>query len=276
MNYQVKAMHLSFLLHSALIFSVIILSRNVVPIKVPLVIDFTVETVNEITAKPAVSNRAPSTPQRMETAPAISHPVVPAHMSKKSAKRASPSRAEDHPQKIALRQSTSAPPRPLDHTNNTAKDAVKNQTVLSNSTPTLKEHKTPPAALTATSPGDTGKIESEIQAAALDAWKNGNNDAGGIRNKGEKYLQNNFDYIRNLIMRNLSFPAAARKLGWSGKILISFVIKEDGNVEDIKIITGSGHEILDINVISAIHRTAPLPKPPVKAQLILPIVYSLK
>lgn len=77
-------------------------------------------------------------------------------------------------------------------------------------------------------------------------------------------------------MRNLSFPAAARKLGWSGKILISFVIVEDSNVEDIKIIFSSGYEVLDHNVVSVIRRTAPFPKPAIKAQLILPIAYNLK
>ena len=77
-------------------------------------------------------------------------------------------------------------------------------------------------------------------------------------------------------MRNLTFPATARKLGWTGKILVSFIIMEDGNVEEINVLSGSGHDVLDNNVVTAIRRTAPFPEPPVRAQLVLPIVYSLR
>ena len=45
---------------------------------------------------------------------------------------------------------------------------------------------------------------------------------------------------------------------------------------NINILSGSGHEVLDVNVVAAIRRTAPFPQPPVDAHLILPIVYSLK
>jgi len=86
----------------------------------------------------------------------------------------------------------------------------------------------------------------------------------------------NFEYIRRLILNNLSFPATARKMGLTGKIVVSFLLREDGQVEDIAIVSGSGHEILDNNVVATIRRIAPFPRPPARAQLVLPIVYNLK
>ena len=89
-------------------------------------------------------------------------------------------------------------------------------------------------------------------------------------------MQGNYEYIRKHIMESLIYPAVAQKRGWRGKVLVSFVINEGGEVEDITIVTSCGHDLLDSNVISTIHKAAPFPKPPERAQIILPIVYDLK
>jgi protein TonB len=127
-----------------------------------------------------------------------------------------------------------------------------------------------PAPQAAAGSPDSSTIRPDPDSPAPVAGSN------GAKQAEQHYLRQNFEHIRSLIMRNLTFPAAARKLGWTGKIRVSFIIREDGRVEDINIVSGSGHEVLDRNVLAAIRRTAPFPEPPVKAQLILPIVYSLK
>ena len=91
-----------------------------------------------------------------------------------------------------------------------------------------------------------------------------------------EFVRNNFAHIRELIVANLTFPAIARKMGWTGKIVVMFTLTMEGEAEDIVIVSGSEHEVLNKNVIAAIRRTAPFPKPPTQAELVLPISYTLK
>jgi len=91
-----------------------------------------------------------------------------------------------------------------------------------------------------------------------------------------RYLREHFAYIRDLILKNLTYPPMARKVGWQGKVKVSFIIKEDGRVEGIRIIESSGYRLLDRNVVETIHDVQPFPKPPVRAELIIPVAYVLK
>lgn len=91
-----------------------------------------------------------------------------------------------------------------------------------------------------------------------------------------RYLQEHFAYIRDLIMNNLTYPPMARKVGWQGKVRVSFVIRKDGRVEALKVVESSGHGILDKNVVETIRQVQPFPKPPVRAELVIPVVYMLK
>jgi len=90
------------------------------------------------------------------------------------------------------------------------------------------------------------------------------------------YLREHFVYIRDLIMKNLKYPEVARKLGWKGAVTVSFVVLESGAAYNIKVIKSSGHDILDKAVIKTIQETQPFPKPPVKAELTIPIVFRLE
>jgi biopolymer transport protein ExbB len=78
------------------------------------------------------------------------------------------------------------------------------------------------------------------------------------------------------VLRNISYPDSARRMGWQGKILLSFIISADGSVREIKIIQGSGFPILDKSAVETVKDTAPFPKPPVEAQLVIPIIFRLK
>lgn len=95
-------------------------------------------------------------------------------------------------------------------------------------------------------------------------------DAGGRA----AYLKEHFNYIRDLITRNLAYPAVARRMGWKGQMIVSFVICEGGRVENIRILKSSGHRILDENAVNTIKRIQPFPKPPVKAEIVIPIAYQ--
>ncbi|MBI5632344.1 MAG: energy transducer TonB [Nitrospirae bacterium] len=91
----------------------------------------------------------------------------------------------------------------------------------------------------------------------------------------QNYLKEHFAYIRNIVQQKLSYPKIARKMGWAGKVIISFVVCTDGHAKDITIKEGSGIEMLDKNAIAAVQQASPFPRPPIEAQLIIPISYSL-
>jgi len=74
----------------------------------------------------------------------------------------------------------------------------------------------------------------------------------------------------------LTYPRKALKEGWSGTVLLSFIILENGQVSNIRILKSSGHEILDTNVIDTIKTISPFPKPPLRAELHMQIPYQLE
>jgi protein TonB len=89
-------------------------------------------------------------------------------------------------------------------------------------------------------------------------------------------MREHFVYIRDLIVKNLKYPPAARRLGWKGAVTVSFVVLENGLARDIKIVKSSGHDILDQAVVKTIQQIQPFPKPPAKAELTVPIVFRLE
>jgi protein TonB len=91
----------------------------------------------------------------------------------------------------------------------------------------------------------------------------------------KKYLQEHFAYISDAIMKSLSYPAMARKMGWQGKVTLTFVVREDGGVRDVRVVESSGRDLLDRNAVEAVKKASPFPRPPVEAQLIVPVRYRL-
>ena len=91
----------------------------------------------------------------------------------------------------------------------------------------------------------------------------------------EQYLKEHFLYIKESVQNKITYPPIARKMGWQGRVLISFVICRDGSVKDIRIVKSSGFKALDKKAVEVIQKTAPFPRPPVSAELIIPITYKL-
>ena len=92
----------------------------------------------------------------------------------------------------------------------------------------------------------------------------------------QRYVSEHFAYIKKLIQQNLTYPHVAKKAGWTGKVTVSFIVLESGRAESINILKSSGYSILDNNVIKTIKEVSPFPKPPVKAELHMPIIYQLE
>jgi protein TonB len=96
-----------------------------------------------------------------------------------------------------------------------------------------------------------------------------------ISSEKTRYIRAHFSYIKDLIHKQIIYPATAKKMGWDGKVIVSFIISSEGYTRNIMISKSSGHEILDENVVKAVKRASPFPKPPVEAQIIIPVLYQL-
>lgn len=86
--------------------------------------------------------------------------------------------------------------------------------------------------------------------------------------------------LRERIEELKRYPAMARMNNWQGKVVLKFVVKEDGTVENLEVVQSSGHAVLDEAAMDTIRRASPLPlkhelgKPRVTFQF--PISYTLR
>lgn len=90
-----------------------------------------------------------------------------------------------------------------------------------------------------------------------------------------RYLKEHFDYIRDLVKQQLIYPPMARKMRWSGRVLVAFTIAEDGSAHNIRVEEGSGFPILDKRAVETVRKAAPFPKPPMRADIVLPINFKI-
>lgn len=86
--------------------------------------------------------------------------------------------------------------------------------------------------------------------------------------------------LRDRIEELKRYPPMARMNNWQGKVVLKFVVKEDGTVENLEVVQSSGHTVLDEAAMETIRRASPLPlkhelgKPRVTFQF--PISYTLR
>ena len=91
----------------------------------------------------------------------------------------------------------------------------------------------------------------------------------------ELYVKVNFHHIKDNIQNKISYPRLARKMGWEGKVIVSFVVDKDGKILEVNIVESSGFAALDKNAIATIRKAGPFPCPPVSAKLVVPVIYRL-
>jgi periplasmic protein TonB len=163
----------------------------------------------------------------------------------------------------------SAPPAPVKR-RAPAQPAVQPEAVSTAAAPSpdVQEYPGPPAPAGEEAGGGAG------EAAASAAGGGGAGPADEASQRAA-YVNEYFLFIKERIVRNLVFPPAARRMGWSGKVLISFIVCRDGQVSEIRIVESTGYPVLDRSAVDTIRKVAPFPKAPVEAELTMPIVYRL-
>jgi len=92
----------------------------------------------------------------------------------------------------------------------------------------------------------------------------------------EKFLIEKLSFISQIIQNNITYPYIARKMGWEGKVLISFVLTKDGKISFLTVEKSSGYKVLDENAIDTIKKVSKyFPLPPLDVKIKIPISYKL-
>lgn len=114
-------------------------------------------------------------------------------------------------------------------------------------------------------------------ASGAGAGGEGAGATGGNRDgtTGADAYPEGFGRIRDAIQSAIAYPAAARRMGWEGKVLVSFRLLPDGSVRDVRVVRGSGHPVLDRGAVDAVRNASPFPRPPSGAEIVTPVVYRL-
>jgi protein TonB len=92
----------------------------------------------------------------------------------------------------------------------------------------------------------------------------------------ERFLIEKLSLISQIIQNNITYPYIARKMGWEGKVLISFVLTKEGKISFLIIERSSGYKVLDENAIDTIKKVSKyFPLPPLDVKIKIPISYKL-
>lgn len=93
----------------------------------------------------------------------------------------------------------------------------------------------------------------------------------------QEYLDSHLATIRDLLIKYRKYPTQAVRLKQEGDVRISFRLKNNGEVEDIKILGSSGYELLDEDAMKLIQKTALyFPKPSKSVRITVPLRYNLR
>jgi protein TonB len=95
------------------------------------------------------------------------------------------------------------------------------------------------------------------------------NGKGKVLNYGNNFDARDFPFIADTINKQFrnKYPDRARRMGWEGKVLISFVIFENGTIHNVKIMNGSGRRDFDEHARDILEKTTFTQKLPYRLQV---------
>lgn len=195
-------------------------------------------------------------------------PTCPVAPAKPTVAAVRPSKSVQAPPPVPVVENivSQAQPSPVPALENTPQQVVSETTAPVSSDNKLAAASTASAAVAGG--GGSG------QANPSQAGSPGGNPAATERLQ-QLYTKEHFSYIQRIIADKIQYPRVARLSQQEGTVLVSFTISKDGTVSELKIASSSGFALLDKNALEAVNKAAPFPRPPVVAQLRVPIAYSL-
>jgi periplasmic protein TonB len=82
--------------------------------------------------------------------------------------------------------------------------------------------------------------------------------------------------VRLLVEPWVRYPYLARWKGQYGRVLVGFILRTDGSIRDVRVLSGSGSALLDEAALQAVMDAAPFPPPPRTVRVITPVAFRLK
>jgi len=279
-----KAYSMSFLIHSLLLFSFFLLTQGLVPSEKRLIeIDLSLENV-QIQPFADLSQKVQPLPARPPQTQPVSQATIPPMKEGIKSSTATQTKQEER-----LIQATSP--------QNPAEAGIREvQTSQVQTAPQLKEEtkgqtaehpgqgeRLLQAKETSQKPGSQEREGKDLQAQTNKSVESTSRPISSLTDESrrvaleESFLRERLSVITDIVQRHINYPPIARRMGWEGKVLVSFVLEPNGNIRDLKVLKSSGYEVLDKEALDAIRRSyRDFPKPPVSVVVKLPINFKLE
>lgn len=221
----------------------------------PVVVDLSMEVGNLAAARSPANSKVDEATQKQPAAKRLPQKTIPM-VSRQLGVPASKAVAAP----VTLPDFSATPAKNADYIHNNEMQADSNSTTVA-----AKDQAAVSGAFATGSATATGKNQQQTSG-------NGQGAAGQAQ---QRYLQENFSHVRDKIMENLHYPPLARRMNWSGKVLLSFRIGLDGNISNLKIKESAGREVLDHSALETVRKSAPFPKPPFPVEIVVPVNFRL-
>ena len=116
---------------------------------------------------------------------------------------------------------------------------------------------------------------NDVSAGGTEGTEGGD---GGAGKGGESMFAEgkDYNYIRHAVMKNIGYPERARKMGFEGKTLLSFIVLENGTTSQIRVEKSSGYQLLDDSAKEGVARTVIPIKVSYRVVVRLPIAFTLQ
>jgi periplasmic protein TonB len=114
-----------------------------------------------------------------------------------------------------------------------------------------------------------------------DSAKSNNDNIYLIADEMPKFRKGGIGKFQEFVFHHLRYPDAAMRQGISGRVIIQFVVDEQGEVTDITIIK-SAHPLLDKEAIRLVKKSSSKWTPgknngtPVKVKIVFPITFIIQ
>jgi TonB family C-terminal domain len=279
-----KAYSLSFLIHSLLLFGFFLLTQKLVPSEKRLIeIDLSLENVQKQSHAdlPQKAQPLPARPPRTQPVPQATTPPTKEEIKSSAVKKIKqeerliqapnpPNLAEAE---IRETQTSQVQTLPL------SKEEMKGQTA---------EHPGQGERLLQTKeisqkPASQEREGKDIQAQINKSVESPSRPTSSLTDESKRvaleegFLRERLSVIADIVQRHINYPPIARRMGWEGKVLVSFVLEPNGDIRDLKVLKSCGYEVLDKEALDAIRRSyKDFPKPPVSVVVKLPISFRLE
>ncbi|MFZ8787533.1 energy transducer TonB [Thermocrinis sp.] len=279
-----KAYSLSFLIHSLLLFGFLLLTQKLVPSEKRLIeIDLSLENA-QIQPSADLPQKAQPLSARPTQAQPVSKATIPPTKEEIKSSTAKQLKQEERQSQV---QKT---PKP-------AEAGIREvQTSQVQTAPQLKEETKGQTAEhpgqgeglfqareISQKPGSQEREGKDLQAQTNKSVESPSRPISSLTDESrrvaleESFLRERLSVISNIVQKHINYPPIARRMGWEGRVLVSFILEPNGDIRDLKVLKSSGYEVLDKEALDAIRRSyKDFPKPPVSVVVKLPINFRLE